>query len=201
MRTLRWACPSVPDACPQCTHQFLTRMLRVRICSWFVCSGYASVPDPYAQGTHQFLIRINTWRICLVYAPVPDLYSAHVSVPDAHAQLTWDSWGSYWSGWPRPSFIGELLNSYALEEQINNTKENNVRTVNLYRDCLVISLPLRFLGPQPRSMAGYGYAMDPQVTQPQPFFRNYQNRLLLNRNLCLPNIEVLYRRFHLICDL
>ena len=39
---------SVPDSHAQCTHQFLTHMLSVRINSGPECSEYASVPDPYA---------------------------------------------------------------------------------------------------------------------------------------------------------
>jgi hypothetical protein len=48
----------VPDAYAQCTHQFLTRMLSIRISSWRACSACASVPDAHAQGTHQFLTRM-----------------------------------------------------------------------------------------------------------------------------------------------
>ncbi len=97
---LCWAYASETDAYAQGTHQFLTRMLSERISSWPVCSGYASVPDAYAQHflkgmrsvhasvpdayaqcTHQFLtpmlsVRISSWRPC----------SVHASVPDAHAQ-------------------------------------------------------------------------------------------------------------------
>jgi hypothetical protein len=46
------------------------RMLSMRISSWLVCSGYASVPDAYAQ---------------LV---LKGLRSVHVLVPDAYAQCT-----------------------------------------------------------------------------------------------------------------
>ncbi len=122
------ACASVPDAYAQHTLQFLTRklsmvwrdllqiwnfyayaehtrkklvrMLSIRISSWPVCSGYASVPgeyaqhflkgmrsvhalvpDAYAQCTHQFLnrmlsIRFSSWRAC----------SVHASIPYAHAE-------------------------------------------------------------------------------------------------------------------
>jgi hypothetical protein len=76
------------------------RMLSIRISSWPVCSGYASVPgayaqhflkgmrsvhalvpDVYAQCTHQFLTRmlsarISSWRAC----------SVHASIPYAHAE-------------------------------------------------------------------------------------------------------------------
>ncbi len=48
----------VPDAYAQCTHQFLIRMLSVRISSWCACSVQASVPDAHAQRTHQFLTRM-----------------------------------------------------------------------------------------------------------------------------------------------
>ena len=40
----------VPDAYAQCTHQFLTRMLSVRISSWRACSVYASIPYSHAKG-------------------------------------------------------------------------------------------------------------------------------------------------------
>jgi hypothetical protein len=76
----------------QDTHQFLTHMLRVRISSWPVCSGYVSVPDTYAQGTHQFLtsmlkVRISSWRVCAVNAPVPDIY-AHRTHPFLMSMLS-----------------------------------------------------------------------------------------------------------------
>ncbi len=40
----------VPDAYAQCMHQFLTRMLSVRITSWRACSVHASLPDVHADG-------------------------------------------------------------------------------------------------------------------------------------------------------
>ncbi len=68
--------------CTQQTHQFLTRILRVRISSWFaclacfertalsarvkswhVCSMHAPVLDQCAQCTHQFLTRMFSARI------------------------------------------------------------------------------------------------------------------------------------------
>ncbi len=83
-----WHLCSAPDAYAQCTHQFLTCMLRVykmniwKMENWCACwacvkelmclaySGCASVPNAYAQGAHQFLIhmlsvRISSWPICL----------------------------------------------------------------------------------------------------------------------------------------
>jgi hypothetical protein len=76
-------------------------VLSIRVRNWCVCSGYASVPDSYAQRTHQFLTRmlrvrisswcvcsaffegnalcarISTWCICSVHALVPDSYAQH----------------------------------------------------------------------------------------------------------------------------
>ncbi len=118
------------DAYVQHVHQFLTRkrsirtsslcvcsawfggtsfrfgifmlMLSIRVRNWCVCSGYASVPDSYAQRTHQFLtrrlrVRISSWCVCSaffegnvlcgristscvcsVHAPVPDSYAQHM---------------------------------------------------------------------------------------------------------------------------
>ncbi len=79
-------------------------MLMLSICvrNWCVCSGYASVPDPYAQGAHQFLTRmfserISSWMVCSGCASVPDVYGqhflkgmhyVHAFVPDAYAQCT-----------------------------------------------------------------------------------------------------------------
>ncbi len=114
MRTL--SLRSVPDANSQCTYQFLTCMISMFLRNLFkfgyftlmlwkcvrnicVCSGYASVPDAYAQQMHQFLTRmlrvcisarcicsacfygtalcarISTWRVCSVHAPFPDSYA------------------------------------------------------------------------------------------------------------------------------
>ncbi len=89
----------VPDAYAQCTHQFLTRMLSVRISSWLACSACASVPDAHAQCTHQFItrmlrvykmniwkiwilmrmlsMRVRNWCICSGCASVPDPYAQH----------------------------------------------------------------------------------------------------------------------------
>jgi hypothetical protein len=59
----------VPDVYAQRTHQFLTRMLSLRISSWRACSVHASVPDGHAQCTHQCLTRMlrvykmNIWKI------------------------------------------------------------------------------------------------------------------------------------------
>ncbi len=46
---LCWAYAKGTDAYTLHAHQFLMRMLSRRISSWPVCSGYASVPDAYAQ--------------------------------------------------------------------------------------------------------------------------------------------------------
>ncbi len=72
---------SIPDTYAQGTHQFLTRMLRVRISSWRVCSvNPVPVPDP-AQRTHQFLARMLSVHIRSWHAsPV------QVSVPYVHAE-------------------------------------------------------------------------------------------------------------------
>ncbi len=81
-----------------CTHQFLTRMLSVRISSWRACSVQASAPDAHAQCMHQFLTRmlrvykINIWKIGklmrMLSMCVRNWYtcSGCASVPDAHAQ-------------------------------------------------------------------------------------------------------------------
>jgi len=71
------------------TPKKLMCMLGVRISSWPLCSGYASVPYQYAQGTHHILMRMlsmfwrdcalcthySSWRVCSVPAPVPDSYA------------------------------------------------------------------------------------------------------------------------------
>ncbi len=48
-----------------------------------IFSGYASLPDLYAQGTHQILMgmlsaRISSWPVCSGYASVLDAYAQHV---------------------------------------------------------------------------------------------------------------------------
>ncbi len=78
---------SVPDSYAQQTHQFLSRMLSVRISSWCVCSaGFEGTAlcahiSTWRECTHQFRtcmlrVRISSWRVCSGYA----------SDPDAHAQ-------------------------------------------------------------------------------------------------------------------
>ncbi len=52
------------------TRKELMRMLSMHISSWCVCSGYASVPDAYAQHV------------------LKGLRSVHVLVPDVYAQCT-----------------------------------------------------------------------------------------------------------------
>jgi hypothetical protein len=94
----------VSDPHAEHTRKARMRMLSRPISSWCVCSGYASVPDAYAQGTHQFLMRMLSmfcsWCVCSGYASVPDAYaqhvlkglrSVHVLVPDPYAQCT-SSW-------------------------------------------------------------------------------------------------------------
>ncbi len=69
LKGIRYMHALVHDAYAQCTHQFLTRMLRIRISSWRACSVHASVPDAHAQCMHQFLTRMlrvykmNIWKI------------------------------------------------------------------------------------------------------------------------------------------
>ncbi len=87
-----WAYASGTDAYAQHAHQFLMRMLRVRISSWCVCSAcfkgtalcacistwcvwsvHAPVPDSYAQCTHPFLtrtlsVRVSSWCVRSAYA-------------------------------------------------------------------------------------------------------------------------------------
>ncbi len=58
----------VSDAHAEHTRKELMCMLSMRISSWCVCSGYASVPDAYAQHV------------------LKGLRSVHVLVPDAYAQ-------------------------------------------------------------------------------------------------------------------
>jgi hypothetical protein len=61
----------VSDAYAEHTHKELMRMLSMRISSLCVCSGYASVPDAYAQHV------------------LKGLRSVHVLVPYAYAQCTY----------------------------------------------------------------------------------------------------------------
>ncbi len=58
----------VSDSHAEHTRKELMRMLSMRISSWCVCSGYASVPDVYAQHV------------------LKGLHSVHVLVPDVYAQ-------------------------------------------------------------------------------------------------------------------
>jgi hypothetical protein len=100
---------SVPDAHPQCTHQFLTHVLSVCTSSWRIRSGYTSVPDARmlsmlyrdlfnfrmcSQCTNQFLTRMLSVRTA-----VPNPYakrkfsswpicSKYASIPDPYAQWT-----------------------------------------------------------------------------------------------------------------
>ncbi len=72
----------VSDAHAEHTRKELMRMLSIRISSWCVCSGYASVPDAYAQCTHQFLTRMlsartSSWLVCSVHASDPDALAQH----------------------------------------------------------------------------------------------------------------------------
>ncbi len=88
----------VPDVYAQCTHQFLTSMLSMRISSWRACSVHASVPDAYAQCTPQFLTRMlrvykmNIWKIGKLMRMLSMrvrnwcICSGCASVPDGHAQ-------------------------------------------------------------------------------------------------------------------
>ncbi len=79
-RTSSWlvcsAHPRFPGTVAQCTHQFLTRMLSVRISSLCACWRYikwiykkyencAQGTDAYGQGAHQFLTRTLNVRIML----------------------------------------------------------------------------------------------------------------------------------------
>ncbi len=87
----------VPDAYAQCTHQFLTRMLSVRISSWRACSVHASsswracsvhasIPCAHAKGiqnehlkigklTLMLSMRVRNWCVCSGCASVPDPYA------------------------------------------------------------------------------------------------------------------------------
>ncbi len=79
---------TVPDAYSQCMYQLLTRMLRISISFWCVCSTCfrelnsveTLVPDAYAQCRHQFLTRmfsarISSWRTRSECVWVPDPYA------------------------------------------------------------------------------------------------------------------------------
>jgi hypothetical protein len=68
----------VPNPFAQGTHQFLTRMHRVRIRSWCVCSAYFEWAVLCA--------RISSWCVCSVHSPVPNSYAHVASVPYAYAQ-------------------------------------------------------------------------------------------------------------------
>ncbi len=57
-------------------YQFLRRMLSERISSWCIGSGYASVPDAYAQHVLKVPFQISNVR------------SVHALVPYAYAQCT-----------------------------------------------------------------------------------------------------------------
>ncbi len=77
-------------------------MLSIRVRNWCVCSGYASVPDSYAQRTHQFLtrmlrVRISSWCVCSAFCEGNALCaristwcvcSVHAPVPYSYAQCT-----------------------------------------------------------------------------------------------------------------
>ncbi len=87
----------VPDKYAQCTHQFLTRMLSVRISSWRACSVHASIPYAHAEGIQNehlknrktdahakharkelmrmLRVRISSWHACSGCASVPDPYA------------------------------------------------------------------------------------------------------------------------------
>jgi hypothetical protein len=49
----------VSDAHAEHTRKELVRMLSIRISSCCVCSGYASVPDAYAQHV------LKDWALCM----------------------------------------------------------------------------------------------------------------------------------------
>ncbi len=94
-------------ACTACFEWNFSNLEFLCLCLayWCICSGYASVPDVYAQQTHRFLMPtlrvrisswctcsacfkgtisnfirafsawISSWRVCSVYAPNPDAYA------------------------------------------------------------------------------------------------------------------------------
>ncbi len=81
-------------------------MLSIRVKNWCICSGYASIPDAYAQQAHQFLTRtlsehlcstcfegtflnleflmlmlsigVRNWCVCSGYTTVPDTYAQRI---------------------------------------------------------------------------------------------------------------------------
>jgi hypothetical protein len=77
-------------------------MLSIRVRNWCICSGYASVPDSYAQRMHQLLtrmlrVRIISWCICSAFFEGNALCaristyrvrSVNAPVPDSYAQRT-----------------------------------------------------------------------------------------------------------------
>ncbi len=101
---------SVHALVPQCTNQFLTRLLRARISSWLVCSAHATVPDAYAQPshqcqcTHQFLTlmlrvyKMNIWKIGKLMRMLSMhvrnwcVWSGWASVPVSFAQCAHKGW-------------------------------------------------------------------------------------------------------------
>ncbi len=54
-----------------------TLMLSIRIRNWWVCSGYASVPDPYAQGVR---VRISHWCACSTFFEGTALLKIRLSI-------------------------------------------------------------------------------------------------------------------------
>ncbi len=101
----------VPDAYTQCTHQFLTRMLSVRISCWCACSMHASVSDAHDQCMRGFLTRMlrvykmNIWKIWklmrMLSMHVRNLWiwSGCASVPDAHACKEFNIFHKYLKHW------------------------------------------------------------------------------------------------------
>ncbi len=64
----------VSDAHAEHTRKELMHMLSMCITSWRICSGYASVPDVYAQLVLKGLRSVYE-LVPDAYAPVPDLYA------------------------------------------------------------------------------------------------------------------------------
>ncbi len=65
LKGLRSVHALVPKTYAQCTHQFLTHLLSVRVSSWWACSVHTSVPYAHAEGTQNEHWKIGKLRCVL----------------------------------------------------------------------------------------------------------------------------------------
>ncbi len=95
-------------------------MLSIRIWNWCICSGYASVPDSYAQRTHQFLTRMlrvcfSSWCVCSAF--FNGMRSVHALVTDAYANCTYQfltfMLSVHISSWPACSVQASVPDAHA----------------------------------------------------------------------------------------